>query len=297
MASHTPRGGPRTGVDRTSPATGSRHVAPGPWYRRRYGLPLGREILLVGSGLVLYRWVRWLVRDDVGEALANARQVMNWEQALGIFTEADLQAGILDHDGVVWVLNRYYFLAHFTVAALLFAWLFARHYEHYGRVRRVMFLTTFVGLALHVGFPLAPPRWFPDAGFVDTLQTFGPRIYSSDAVASAANQIAAMPSLHVAWAIIGAWAVVRFSSRRRLRWGAVAHPVMTTAGVVLTANHWWLDVVAAVALVAVASLLDLPLQRRLERRCTPPSDASAGAAAAGGVPPAPRRRDPVTLVG
>ncbi|RMH78619.1 MAG: phosphatase PAP2 family protein, partial [Actinomyces sp.] len=274
-------------VDTTDPGAATPAPRP-PWYRTRFGLPLGRELLLIGTGLALYRWVRWLVRDDIGEALANARQVVSWERALGIFVEVDLQRLAVGNDAVVWLLNRYYFLAHFTVAALLMIWLFVRHYDHYGRVRRVLFLTTFAGLALHVGFPLAPPRWFPDMGFVDTLQTFGPRIYSSDAVKSAANQIAAMPSLHVGWALIAAWAVVRFSSRRRLRFVAVAHPVVTTAGVVLTANHWWLDALAAVVLVAVAGLVDLPLQRRLERRrerrLATETAASAGAGTARPVP-------------
>jgi len=128
-----------------------------------------------------------------------------------------------------------------------------------------MFSVTLSGLVLHVLFPLAPPRWFDNLGFVDTLQTYGPKVYDSDTVTSAANQIAAMPSLHVAWAVIGAWAIIT-ALNSRWRWVALAHPVVTVLGVVLTANHWWLDAVAAIALVYAAVLLDRPIQRWLETR-------------------------------
>jgi len=128
-----------------------------------------------------------------------------------------------------------------------------------------MVITTMSALAMHVAFPLAPPRWFPDLGFVDTLQTFGPRVYDSETVTATANQIAAMPSLHVGWALCIAWAVI-ISSSRRWRWLIIAHPIVMTFAVVLTANHWWLDALAAGVLVILAIRIDTPIQRWLERR-------------------------------
>lgn len=232
---------------------------------RRYGWLLGRELLVVAVLFVAYRAVRMLVKDQFGVAFDNARRVIDWERAIGIFNEVDLQHGILGNDAVIWFLNRYYFFGHFGGAIVLLIWLYTRHFERYGRVRRVMAVTTGAALAIHVAFPLAPPRWFPEMGFVDTLQTYGPKVYDSGTVTATANQIAAMPSLHVGWALILAWAVVT-SSSRPVRWLAVVHPMAMALAVVLTANHWWLDAAVAAALVTVAIWVDTPIQRRLERR-------------------------------
>ena len=74
-----------------------------------------------------------------------------------------------------------------------------------------------------------------------------------------------MPSLHVGWALIGAWAIIK-ASTSRWRWIAALHPAGMTAAVVLTANHWWLDAIIAALLVAVVWAADAPIQRWLERR-------------------------------
>ena len=247
--------------------------------RSRYGWLLGREITILITGFILYRVVRLVVKDEIDRAFVNSHTVVDWEQALGIFNEVDLQSAILRSEHIVWGLNRYYFLAHFIGSAGFLTWLYVRHFAYYGRVRRVMFGTTFTALAMHVLFPLAPPRWFPDLGFVDTLQTYGPRIYDSEAIANTANQIAAMPSLHVAWALIGAWAIISASSNP-WRWAAIAHPATMTAAVVLTANHWWLDAFAAAALVFLVIGVDLSIQHWLEHhkflRRSPESTAATG---------------------
>lgn len=231
----------------------------------RYGWLLGREFLLLIGGLAAYRAVRLLVKDEIDVAFANSERVINFQQTLGILNEMHLQELIVSSDASIWLLNRYYFFAHFLGTAIWVVWMYTRHYEHYGRVRRVLFGTTFSALVIHVAFPLAPPRWFPDMGFVDTLQEHGPKIYDAEAISNTANQIAAMPSLHVGWALIGAWAIIK-ASTSQWRWIAALHPAGMTAAVVLTANHWWLDAIIAALLVAVVWAADAPIQRWLERR-------------------------------
>ena len=221
-------------------------------------------MLLIG-GLAAYRAVRLLVKDEIDVALENSERVIDFQRTLGILNEMHFQDTILDSDAAIWFLNRYYFFAHFIGTAVWIVWMYVRHHDHYGRVRRVLFGTTFVALAIHVAFPLAPPRWFPDLGFVDTLQEFGPKIYDAETIANTANQIAAMPSLHVGWALIGAWAIIK-ASTSQWRWIAALHPAGMTAAVVLTANHWWLDAIIAALLVAVVWAADAPIQRWLERR-------------------------------
>lgn len=236
-----------------------------PARRSRWGWPLGRELTIIVTGFLAYRLVRMLVKDEIDEAFVNSRRVVDWERAIGIFNEVDLQSTVLGNDALVWFLNRYYFFAHFGGVILLITWLFVANYEYYGRVRRVLLTTTGTALLVHVAFPLAPPRWFPEFGFVDTLQTYGPKVYDSSTISATANQIAAMPSLHVGWALIAAWAISH-STNTRWRWVGYAHPALMTFAVVLTANHWWLDVIGAVAIVYVAILTDRPVQRWLERR-------------------------------
>ena len=109
----------------------------------------------------------------------------------------------------------------------------------------------------------------PDAGFVDTLQRFGPRIYSTDTSESVANQFAAMPSLHFGWAFIVAGAYVSIRRTRRSLW-AMLHPAITFLAIVATANHYWLDAaVAGVLVVAVAALLGARRERQLEVAALP----------------------------
>lgn len=270
----------------------------------RYGWRLGRELAVVASGFLLYRIVRLVVKDEIDQALTNSRTVIDWERALGIFNEVRFQDAIIAHDALVWFFNRYYFFAHFIGTVVFLAWLYVRHYDHYGRVRRVMVGVTFAALALHVAFPLAPPRWFPRMGFVDTLQVYGPKIYDSDTITATANQIAAMPSLHVAWALVGAWAIIRAGTTWQ-RYLSLAHPAIMTTVVVVTANHWWLDAVAAVALVVGVIAADTPIQRAILRRgsaagtAAGPDDALPGADAeperaktsAGTRPPSPAGPD------
>lgn len=231
----------------------------------RFGWPLSRELTLLIGGLFAYRFARLFVKDEIEQATVNTQRVVDWERSLGIFNEVDLQSSILANNAIIWALNRYYFFAHFLGTFIWVCWMFIRHHEHYGRVRRVLFATTIGALIVHVMFPLAPPRWFPHMGFVDTLQTYGPKIYDSETITNTANQIAAMPSLHVGWALIGAWGLIR-ASRSRWRWLSALHPAVMTAAVVLTANHWWLDVFGAAALVGVTIALDAPIQGWLERR-------------------------------
>src|SRR4029453_10378434 len=107
------------------------------------------------------------------------------------------------------------------------------------------------GCLIHVLFPLAPPRMFPNLGFTDALARYGPRIYTSDPSASVANQFAAMPSLHFGWAVIVALCV---STAFKGRWIKLIwlHPFLTLMAIVVTGNHYWADALVALVLVAMA---------------------------------------------
>ena len=236
------------------------------WLSGRFGLLLGYEFVLVTAGLLTYRWARVQVDGQVGEAFRNARLVRAIESGLGLHWEETIQDFFLKFDFLIPLVNRYYAFVHFPVTGFVLIALYVAWHDRYIWVRRRMLLVTAAGLMIHAAFPLAPPRMFPAMGYVDTLKEFGPYIYESDTVKQVANQYAAMPSLHVGWAVLLAAAVFPLGIMT-LRVVAISHAVMTTLVVVVTANHWWLDAAAAVGLIVLA---DSVIRHMLEERSTEP---------------------------
>lgn len=219
------------------------------WWRSRFGAQLAFEIALCGALLVIYRAIRTVTKSDLRSAFANTREVIAFESWLGLPFEDDLQRWLLDHPAIIKFLNHYYVAMHFPVAIGLLLFLYLRHHDHYRFFRNLMAFVTFVGLIIHLAFPLAPPRMM--TGFVDTMREFGPSIYPKNALDGAANQIAAMPSLHFGWALIAAIAVIRVW-RTRWRYLALIHPSLMVLAIIATANHWWLDAAAAGVIIAGA---------------------------------------------
>jgi hypothetical protein len=226
------------------------------WWSSRLGYRLFLEIGLMYGVYFVYKMVRYEARGNVSAAFDNAHQVVHIERALGIFTEVDVQAWALRSTDLIRWLNRYYLVAHFTVSMVCFIWLYARHPAGYAKCRRLLIGLTLLALAVHVTYPLAPPRMLGNLGFVDTASRFGPNTYGDGSKFKAlANQFAAMPSLHFGWSVLVAYAVVRFS-KSRLRFGAILHPICTLAAIVLTANHYWLDAIVAFLLLMLVFAAD-----------------------------------------
>jgi hypothetical protein len=227
------------------------------WWHSRFGAAFAREFVLIGALLLLYKYGRFLVSHQSSMAVDHAREVIDLERALRIFTEERVQDLVVGAGHTVeWLLNAYYLFAHVLVTAAAFFWLYTRHPHTYVRFRRVMVAMTVIGFAIQALYPLAPPRMFPHLGFVDTGATVGPASYGrGSAYQGFANQFAAMPSLHFGWALAVAWAAMLAlrSPRRRL---ALLHPLFTLAAVVLTANHYWLDAIVAAILFGLALRFD-----------------------------------------
>ena len=230
------------------------------FWEARYGGVLLREFVLLALMLNLYRYVRFLAKHQTADAFQNAERVMNFERLLGLNFEAPLQQLLLPHKALILGFNRYYVTAHFIGTVAFLIWAFVRSLRDYRQLRLVLVAVTLGALAIHVVFPLAPPRMMP--GFVDTMVLYGPNPYNSEAVQSFANQYAAMPSLHVGWALIVAYGVIRIS-KSRYRWAIIAHPVLTMLAVTVTANHYWLDgAVSAVLVVWAVVVICRPVEAR-----------------------------------
>lgn len=213
-------------------------------------LDLVTNVVILGGLWLLYSAVRGVTAEEYSVALDNARELVSFQHAIGLPSESLLQRDFLDQVGLLKLANVYYIAAHFpvTVAFLLFAWAFRRH--QFGRIRNTLVAVSAVGMIIHLVFPLAPPRMLPRMfGFIDTGRIVGPNPYDLG-IAEAANQIAAMPSLHVGWALLVAVGVI-WMFESKWRWLIVIHPATTTLVVVLTANHYWTDAIIAALLVGL----------------------------------------------
>ena len=226
------------------------------WWHSRLGAPLLLEIVIVVTLLLVYKAARLLAEGDVHIATWHAHQVIDFERALGIFNEENVQRIAMKSTAVIRFLNVYYLWAHFSVTIAMLVWLYVKKPLGYLSVRRVLVVVTALGLIGHALYPLAPPRLVNGFGFVDTAALFGPNSYGAKGTyGNLANQFAAMPSLHFAWAVVVAWGVIRFA-KSRWRYLAALHPFLTLLAIVLTANHYWTDAAVGLVLVPIGILGD-----------------------------------------
>lgn len=215
---------------------------------------LGIEVGIVGVLFVLYNAGRLAITGQEGAARANAVVVRRLESALHLPSEAALQSAFASVPRLFELANHYYVAMHFPVVTAFLLWGFvARPRAEYLWARNLLVTMTFLGLVVHSAFPLAPPRMFPQWGFLDTMARWGPSPYDG-ASAAVANQYAAMPSLHIGWAILIAFVLARTGPRSVAVLGTV-HAAATVFVVVVTANHWWVDGVVAGLLLAIATVV------------------------------------------
>jgi hypothetical protein len=194
--------------------------------------------------------------------LARGQWIWHAERVLRLPSETAVQRIFLPHPVVIQAFNLYYDILHFPMLIGCLIWVYARHRSDYPRIRTIVALFTAASLAVQL-IPVAPPRLLPGTGLLDTAFRYGQSVYTWNNGALAADQYSAMPSVHVGWALIVAIAVITVT-RGRWRWLALLYPAMTLLVVVVTANHFWLDGVAAAALVGLAVLVQrfMPGARR-----------------------------------
>jgi hypothetical protein len=209
-----------------------------------------RELVALLALFFAYKLGRTLTLLGEDTAFANADRVWELERALGLPSELAVQQAMLDHPQLIEAINRYYMFVHLPAMAACLAFVYARRPDIYPRLRAGLFGMTGLALVLHLTFPLAPPRMLEHLGFVDTGAVYGPSVYGPPEETGLLNQYAAMPSLHVGWAVLVAAALVAASSGP-WRWLWVAHPAITTIAVVSSANHYWLDGLVAVGLLGI----------------------------------------------
>lgn len=221
------------------------------------------ELALVLGLYALWRIAGRLSVMSVDHALDRGRTVWDLEQGLHLPSELALQQAVLPHPIVVQAANLYYAVAHVPAVILVLLWAFIWHREPYGRIRNVLALLTGACLLVQL-VPVAPPRLVPDLGFVDTAHLYGQSVYGAVGT-GVSDQLSAMPSVHVGWAVLVGAAVVLVGTSP-WRWVVLAHPVITVVVVAATANHWWLDGVVAAVILAASVAIDAGVRRRVRDR-------------------------------
>ncbi len=187
-------------------------------------------------------------------ALAHAQDVLSLERSLHIDPERALDRWLAGHQTLGLLVSDYYDNAHFIVTLALLGFLWWRRADIYRPLRNSLVLVNVLAFVVFWRFPVAPPRMLP--GFVDVVaSTHAIGSWHSGALASQANQLAAMPSLHIAWAVWCTVVVWKLSTRWWLRALAVVYPCVTGFAVLSTGNHFVLDVLGGLATIALSLLL------------------------------------------
>lgn len=222
------------------------------------GLALSRQRLARHAGAFLREaaviavlYGLWQLAGEVSvtgtsEAFRRAHWIRHVETYLPLPSEPAMQHAVLGIGPLVQLANLYYATMHFTTMFVFLMWLFFRHRDRYRPIRQVMAWTT-LGCLLVQLMPVAPPRM--THGIVDTGLLYGQSVYSNGLPI---DQLSAMPSVHVAWAVLVGYYVWRVSPSR-WRFIGPAHSVATILVVVITGNHWWLDGIVAVGVLVVCA--------------------------------------------
>ena len=225
-----------------------------------------RELALVVAGGLVYFLIRGGVVDRAAEARDRALDLMALERSLGLFWEQTMQGWILPSRTLIDLFNGIYFWTHMPVIVVTALLLFWRRRPLYGLIRNAFLVSAVIALGMYYVLPVAPPRLFPGLGFIDTMALYSPANYQASEVGPFVNPFAALPSLHVGWALllgVGIWLArpQRLAARRAAVVLAVLLPLSQTVAVVVTANHYLLDVVAVVVVAALALGVAIAWQR------------------------------------
>lgn len=259
-----------------------------------------KEALIVGVFYAVYSWTRnqfgsnrLSIDPTTGnprpeQAFHNAERVIRFERFLGLFHEETLQDWFQPFDWFMRVMNVYYGIAHFAVTICVFIVLFIKRKPVFPQWRNTLAAMTALAIVGFALFPLMPPRLLDKAcvddyggrciesslrpegggfGFQDSLSVYGGTwSFDDKGMADISNQYAAMPSLHVGWAL---WSAVALWPLLRHRWQRIVvlgYPLLTMFSIIVTANHYWIDGIGGLVVFAAGAVIGWGLHRWNQER-------------------------------
>ncbi|MDQ1010626.1 hypothetical protein QFZ82_005111 [Streptomyces sp. V4I23] len=232
------------------------------------------ELMLIAVVYAAYSAGRLLARGDVSTAVDHGLAILRVEKALLVNAEHPLNRLFTETPAIGIPADFAYATLHYLVTPAILVWLFRRRPAHYRAARTWLMVSTLLGLAGFTLMPTCPPRLLDAAhGFVDTMAQYsaygwwGGEASAPRGLGGMTNQYAAMPSLHVGWALWCGVMLWRHGRTPLMKALGVAYPLLTTVVVMGTANHYFLDAVAGAAVMGVGALLG-PYAMRLADRVT-----------------------------
>lgn len=211
-----------------------------------------RQWLLFGGAYYVYRLVRGLVDGHANIAFQHARDIVDFERSLNLFVEPDIQHWAVKQTVLIDIANWMYVNSHFLVTTAFLIWLYIARNHAYYFVRNMFMVAMVVALVGYIVFPTAPPRLLPEWGFEDTVEDFFGQGVAQTAGALY-NPYAAIPSMHVAFALMITVPAVMLVRPRLARFAWALYPGVVTFVVISTGNHFWLDAVVGSAVAGLSA--------------------------------------------
>jgi membrane-associated phospholipid phosphatase len=222
----------------------------------------GRQIAILVGVDVAYELVRGIADSQRADAIAHGAQVISFEQSTHTFFEPRLQSFFLPAHWLIDLANQLYLNAQFSIALGFLIWLYLFRNDAYYFVRNMFVVSMGLALVGYTLYPTAPPRMFPDHGFLDTITDFSKVNHDSALAKIFINPYAAVPSMHCAFALMIGATGVRVCRTWLARAFWAGWPLVIAWVVIVTANHYWVDValgwMVAVSAAFVAARLLAP---------------------------------------
>jgi membrane-associated phospholipid phosphatase len=214
-----------------------------------------RQVLLFGTTYLGYRVVRGMVEGRATAAFQHARDLIHIEETLHLFVEPSVQAWASGSHLLMDVSSWLYVNAQTTVTVGALVYLYLRHNRSFYFVRNMFMIAMVIALVGYAVFPTAPPRFMPEWGFIDSVSDFtGVHVSHASATMSALlNPYAAVPSMHVAFALMIGWPLARLVRWRALRILWLLYPLLMAFVIIATANHFILDALFGALTAAVSA--------------------------------------------
>jgi hypothetical protein len=219
------------------------------------------QLAVVLGAFGAYEAARLAMEPNWAQAFVNARRIESVEEVLGFAWEQSLQGAFLALPDVVHALNIFYFVGHFLFTGIFFVWLYRRSRDGFRSFRDGFLVATAIAVLIHWLYPTAPPR-LVGIGLEDTLLVLSGIDIGSPTSSALSNPVAAVPSLHAAYALGVGIGMIRFGRSHMVALAGAIYPPLVVLTIVVTGNHFLLDAVAGVAVLALGFWLAHVVRRR-----------------------------------
>jgi membrane-associated phospholipid phosphatase len=215
-----------------------------------------RQVLLFAAAYLLYQLVRGLVNDDdVVRASLDATRVINLERSLHVFVEPSIQAWAMHRPWLMHLADWVYLDAHGVVTFGVLIYVYLRRNDSFGFMRNAFLIAMALALVGYAVYPTAPPRLMPQWGFTDPIRQLTGIDAEHGPGSVLLNAYAAIPSMHVCFALLTGWSMATLTARRTLQILWRLYPLAIMIVVVVTGNHYLVDIVLGAACAGVSALV------------------------------------------